>query len=176
MSPKSHKKRPFQPLSAASPREGAVPVLRPDIVIGKSTETLSLAQLAVLVVAPELGRLKNSPEQPLPDWAEAVRVAAARLREKFGIDGDDSDPALTAMAQELAVFLCAYGKLAEEVDRLAARTKAAEKANDPTLPDPRRFDNAPSCGERRSKHRLGGRIKISPVVAASKGYARPRAE
>ncbi len=169
MSPKSHNKRPLDPLNATSPPDsairkgGAIRVVRPGIVIGMSAEDLNVAQMAACLVGSELDRLNNLPEQLPLDWAQAVRIAAARVSEKFDMHDGDSNPALMEMAQELAVFLCSYGKLAEEADRMAARAKTADKASDPTPSDTRRFDNTPGGHQRRGKRRLFGRIKVRPV-------------
>jgi hypothetical protein len=53
------------------------------------------------------------------DWHHAIRIAAARLKESWLLPETGSDPAVAALAVELAGFLCAYGLLAEEVHRRA---------------------------------------------------------
>ena len=40
-------------------------------------------------------------------------------------------PEIAEMAEELAVFICVYGKLAEEVHRMEARGRTADKAGYP---------------------------------------------
>jgi hypothetical protein len=57
-----------------------------------------------------------------------VRVATARLKEKLDMPDGSNIP---EMAEELAVFICVYGKLAEEVDRMEARGRTANKAGYP---------------------------------------------
>ena len=55
------------------------------------------------------------------DWDLAVRVAAARLKETYVLPDTGGHPSPAAEVQELAALLSAYGKLAEERDRMQAR-------------------------------------------------------
>lgn len=157
---KSRQKHLSQPLSGASPpagvsrKGGTIRIVRPVVAVQKSAEALGVAQLAALVVTPERDQPNNSQIRPLLDWDQAVRVATARLSEKFVMhDGKDS-PAVAEMAQELAAFLCAYGKLAEEVDRMGARAKAADKASDPMKQDLRLFETTALVGFPTGRERV----------------------
>jgi hypothetical protein len=55
------------------------------------------------------------------DWNQALQVAAARLGEQYILADTAKHPLLADQVQWLAALLCAYGKLAEEVDRMQAR-------------------------------------------------------
>ncbi len=83
-------------------------------------------------VAPEPGAARNLPNWPLLDWTQAVRAATARLKEKLHIVDDGNIPELREMAEDLAVFICAYGRLAEEVERMEAREANGGKVQNPT--------------------------------------------
>ncbi len=135
---KSQEKRLSHLASGAPPPKGFVRKVglirrvRPNVAVRKSDEPRDVAQLPGRVVAPEPDCPKNLPNRPLLDWAQAVRVATARLKEKLDmLDGGGNIPEIAEMAEELAVFICAYGKLAEEVDRMEARGKTADKAGYP---------------------------------------------
>ncbi len=134
---KSRQKRVSHLSSGAPPSKGLVRkngliwMARPNVAVRKSAEPRDVAQLLGRVVAPEPDCPKNLPNRPLLDWAQAVRVATARLKEKLDMLDGGNIPEMAEMAEELAVFICAYGKLAEEVDRLEAREKTAGKAGSP---------------------------------------------
>lgn len=108
------------------------PTLGRGVAASESTKLRSAEQLPARVIASEPDRLRNSPERPPLDWDQAMRVAKARLKEKLDVLEGDNNPAIAEMAEELAVFICAYGKLPEEVDRMEAREKTAGKAHNPT--------------------------------------------
>lgn len=61
-----------------------------------------------------------------------MRAATSRLKEKLNIVGGGDVPQLREMAEDLAVLICAYGRLAEEVDRMEAREENAGKVQNPT--------------------------------------------
>ena len=113
--------------------------------------------------------------RPPLDWAQAIRVATARLSERLKIHSDNISPEIAVMAEELATLLCAFGKLGEEFDRMEARKKNAAGVSDPTPPDSRRVGDAASGGQQRNRRRSSGRIKIKPVRGDPKDYARPLA-
>jgi hypothetical protein len=128
---------PYQPSIAAFPpeaaiwSEGSIPIVGSEIAVVQISKHLKAAQLAALLDAP-------TPVEPVPwleplGWAQAVRVAVARLKSKFVVPPDDGDPALMAMAQQLAAFLCAYGKLDDDADLAVAKAKAADKVGNPML-------------------------------------------
>lgn len=50
------------------------------------------------------------PPQPY-DWGHAVHVATVLVSDKWVLPDTISHAAVTAMAEELAPFLCAYGAL-----------------------------------------------------------------
>src|ERR1019366_4049097 len=54
------------------------------------------------------------------DWGQAVRAAAARLNESRVLPDTNDQSVVEGMAERLAPLLVAYGKLAEEVDRMQA--------------------------------------------------------
>ncbi len=60
-----------------------------------------------------------------------MRAATARLKEKLHIVDDGNIPELREMAEDLAVFICGYGRLAEEVERMEAREEDAGKVQNP---------------------------------------------
>jgi hypothetical protein len=67
----------------------------------------------------------NQPVQVRPlDWQQAVRAAAARLNETWGLSDATGQPVMLELAQQLAALLCAYSKLPEEVERMEARAGA----------------------------------------------------
>jgi hypothetical protein len=108
----------------------SIPFVDPEIAVVKIAEHLKAARLAALLDAP-------TPVETVPwvepfGWAQAVRIAVARLKSKFVVPPDDGDPALMAMAQQLAAFLCAYGKLDDDADLAVAEAKAADKNGNPT--------------------------------------------
>jgi hypothetical protein len=135
---KFREKRPSRHSSRAPPAKNLgrkhrlIQIVRPKVAGGTSIEPGDVGPLAVRGVAPELGAAKNLPNRPLLDWALAVRAATARLKEKLNIAECGNIPELREMAEELAVFICAYGKLAEEVGRMEAREANAAKVHNPT--------------------------------------------
>ncbi len=142
MLPKNYERPPFQSLSAAFPtkkfdrEEGLPRALRSSAVAQKSAEPRVATRLLARTALPAVALLKNTPERPRLDWAQAVRIATARLREKMVAPEGDLGPAIKGMAEELAVFLCAYGKLPEEFDRLEARTETSDEASGQRKPGP----------------------------------------
>jgi hypothetical protein len=112
---------------AAIQSDGPVPIVSPEIEVVKLVEDLKAARLAAFSDKPT--PVETRPWLEPPGWAQAVRVAAARLKSKFIVPPDDGDPALMAMAQQLAAFLCAYDKLDDGADLAAAEAKAS---GDPT--------------------------------------------
>jgi hypothetical protein len=68
---------------------------------------------------------ERSPKYRPLDWNLAVRVAAARLSEQAILPDTMGYALLTGEAQRLAALLCAYGKLAEEADRMQRRADEA---------------------------------------------------
>ena len=65
----------------------------------------------------DVNSLNHSFQAPGLDWRHAVRAAAARLDRGWELAETKCDP---AVEEELAAFLCAYGVLGDEVDRLDA--------------------------------------------------------
>ncbi len=123
-------------------KDGLIRVVRPNVAVRKRAEPQDVAQLSGRVVAPEPDSLNNLRTRPLLDWAQAVRVATARLKEKLDmLDGSDI-PEIAEMAEELAVFICVYGKLAEEVDRMEACERTADKTGYPIKQDLHIFGDA----------------------------------
>jgi hypothetical protein len=88
-------------------------------------EKLKAARAAALLDAPKTA--ENLPFLEPLGWTEALRLAVSRLKEKFVVPPDDGSPELFPMAQELAAFLCAYGKLDVEAERQAAEAKAGDR-------------------------------------------------
>lgn len=64
-------------------------------------------------------------EAPPLNWNAAVRAAAARLNEGFGLPDPLNDPVVVALAQQLAVLLCAYGQVGGEVQRMCRRDQSS---------------------------------------------------
>jgi hypothetical protein len=65
--------------------------------------------------AMDMNCLNHSLQAPRLDWGRAVRAATARLDEGWELPETKCDP---AVEEELAAFLCAYGVLGDEVDRI----------------------------------------------------------
>ncbi len=63
----------------------------------------------------------HPPESAHLDWDHAVRTATALLQEQLVLPDAAGHPLLTDQAASLAALLCAFGKLAEGVDRMDAR-------------------------------------------------------
>ena len=62
--------------------------------------------------------------EPAPlDWNQALQVAAARLGEQYILPGTAKHPLLADQVEWLAALLCAYRKLAEEVDRIQVQAE-----------------------------------------------------
>ncbi len=75
----------------------------------------------------------NHPPEPGPlDWGHAVRAAKARLKEQYVLPDTASDPLLADEIEWLAALLCAYSKLADEVDRMQARMDEPPVGKRPT--------------------------------------------
>ena len=135
---KSREKRSYQHSSGAPPsknvgrKEDLVRVVRRKVAIRKSVESRDVGQLPAWGVAPEPDVAKNLTNRPALDWSQAVRAATSRLKEKLNIVGGGDVPQLREMAEDLAVLICAYGRLAEEVDRMEAREENAGKVQNPT--------------------------------------------
>ena len=67
----------------------------------------------------------NDLREPRPlDWDQAVRAAKARLNEQCVLPDTMDHPLVADQAAWLAGLLCAYGKLADEVDHMEARADA----------------------------------------------------
>lgn len=134
---KSREKRPYQRSSGApvaknlGRKDRLVRVVRSNVAVRKSLEPRDVGQWPARGIAPEPDTAKNLTNRPLLDWSQAVRAATARLKEKLGIVGGGDIPQLREMAEELAVFICAYGRLAEEVERMEAREENAGKVHHP---------------------------------------------
>ncbi len=79
----------------------------------------------------------HPPNRSPLDWDLAVRVAAARLKETYVLPDTAGLPTPAAAVQRLAALLCAYGKLAEEADRMQAHA-AEPPAAKPAKLKPRR--------------------------------------
>jgi len=69
----------------------------------------------------DIARHNHPPEARPLDWDDAVGAAKARLNEPDVLPDTASDPVLADAIEWLAAMLCAYGKLADEVDRMQAR-------------------------------------------------------
>lgn len=65
---------------------------------------------------------QSAPALPL-DWDHALHAAAARLKEQYVLPETADHPLLAGEVQWLAVLLCAYGRLAEEVDRACGHAR-----------------------------------------------------
>jgi len=73
---------------------------------------------------PEVVPVNRKREEPPLDWRQALWAAASRLNETWILPTTRGHPAVADMAARLAMLVCAYGKLAEEVDRMEARPDA----------------------------------------------------
>ena len=67
---------------------------------------------------PEIEDFNHARAPPLLDREMAVRAAAARLNEGFGLLDPLGHPEVAALAHELAALLCAYSMVGKEVDRM----------------------------------------------------------
>ena len=65
----------------------------------------------------DMNSLGQSFHTPPLDWREAMRAATARLNEGWELPETRCH---SAVEEELAAFLCAYGMLGDEVDRMHA--------------------------------------------------------
>jgi hypothetical protein len=84
---------------------------------------------------PAPGARSNLPVQARPlDWRLAVRAAAARLNETWGLADATAQPEMMDLAQQLAALLCAYGELPEEVERMEARAGERVAVRRPPAP------------------------------------------
>jgi len=54
------------------------------------------------------------------DWKQAVLAATARLQDGWQLPETNCHLAMAPLEEELAAFLCAYGVIENEVDRLHA--------------------------------------------------------
>ncbi len=96
-------------------------------------------------------RHNHPPEFGPLNWDQAVRAAAARLAEEDVPPDTASDPLLAGHTAWLAGLLCAYGKLADEVDRMQARAYELPVSKRPT----------------RKHRRTAPAGKLPPVTAAA---------
>jgi hypothetical protein len=90
----------------------------------RSQQTNEEDRLAISQPAQDTGLdinyLEMSGEVSPLDWAQAVRAATARLHDGWESPETDCHLAMAELEEELAAFLCAYGVIGDEVDRLHA--------------------------------------------------------
>ncbi|MGO8740142.1 hypothetical protein [Rhodoblastus sp.] len=135
---KSREKLPYRRSSGALPsknlgrKDGLVRVVRRKVAVAKSVEPQDVGQLPARGRAPGPDAARNLTNRPALDWSQAVCAATSRLKEKLNIVGGGDVPQLREMAEDLAVLICAYGRLAEEVERMMAREENAGKVQNPS--------------------------------------------
>jgi hypothetical protein len=93
---------------------------RSDVPVWKTAQHGRLARAPVLPLKPVVARPNESPEPRPLDWDQAVRAAKARLTEQCVLPDTMDDPLVADQVAWLAALLCAYDKLADEVDRMEA--------------------------------------------------------
>jgi hypothetical protein len=135
-------------------------LLHANATIQHTSERLCVPNLPAAVSVRDIDCLKHLLESPPLDlaWDDAIRAAAARLKESWLLPETRNHPAVAALAVELAAFLCAYGLLADEVrrgraqaDNPAVVTQPTEESRGGTLwSEPPGFaiatDSAPNLG------------------------------
>jgi hypothetical protein len=94
---------------------------RRDIVLRKITQSRRVARWPE-TPGPDGPRRNRWLDPALLDWDHAVRTAAVRLAGHDALPDNVIHPLLRGQAEWLAALLTAFGKLADEVDRLPERT------------------------------------------------------
>lgn len=109
-------------------------LLHPNTTLQHTSERICVANSPAVPTVPVIDCLKHLLESPPlePDWDDAVRAAAARLKESWLLPETQHHPAVAAPAVELGAFLCAYGLLAEEVRRSQAQVDNSAVVTLPT--------------------------------------------
>ena len=109
-------------------------LLRPNTTLQHTSERLCVLNLPAAVSVPNIDCLNHLLESPPLDleWDDAIRAAAARLKESWLLPETQHHPAVATLAVELAAFLCAYGLLAEEVRRSQAQADNPAVVTQPT--------------------------------------------
>jgi hypothetical protein len=94
------------------------------VPVWKTAQHGRLARSPERPVKPVVDRCNDSREPRPLDWDQAVRAAKARLNEQCVLPDTMDHPLVADQVAWLAGLLCAYGKLADEVDRMEARADA----------------------------------------------------
>jgi hypothetical protein len=102
-----------------SPFEGGTPVRGLQRLVPHEEDSMAvesfIPEAGAFAAEMDMDCLNHSLQAPRLDWGQAVRAATARLDEGWELPETKCDP---AVEEELAAFLCAYGVLGEEVERI----------------------------------------------------------
>src|SRR5271167_5032860 len=105
-------------------KDASMRINRSYVPVWKTAQHGRLARFPARPVKPGVAGC-NDLREPRPlDWDQAVRAAKARLNEQCVLPDTMDHPLVADQAAWLAGLLCAYGKLADEVDHMEARADA----------------------------------------------------
>jgi hypothetical protein len=107
-------------LSRFEGKDARMRIDRPAVVVCNLSPVRRWMEAPVQGSEPHLKTCDHAVELRPLDWDMVVRAAAARLNDTFGVPDPMDDPLVVGLAQALAPLLCAYGRAAQEVDRMEA--------------------------------------------------------